>query len=279
MAPARSLPLLALVLLLLCAAPPGCSFPLPSDDEGPRPQQQPQGEGPGRRPQRLALSPKQELAVGRRAYQQVLGELRGRLLPQDSPEVERARRVVEKLATAARIEPLQREINLNVRGYRFEWEVNVARDRQVNAFCLPAGKMVVFTGILALTQRDDAMLAAVLSHEMAHALAHHASERVAREQAGGESPLRSLYYDRAQEAEADHIGVFLMAFAGYDPRKAVTLWERMSQAAGVGKRQVPEILSSHPAHEHRIQALRKQSLDAMRARKAYDEGRVAPPRR
>src|SRR5205807_708379 len=111
--------------------------------------------GPGRRAQRLALTPEQELELGRRAYLQVLSELRGRILAADHPQTRRVRYVTGKLIRAVGIEPLQREINLRLRGYRFEWEANVARDDQVNAFCLPGGKIIVFTGILDVAQDDD----------------------------------------------------------------------------------------------------------------------------
>jgi metalloendopeptidase OMA1, mitochondrial len=242
----------------------GCDAPTASDG---RP-----GEGPGHRQQELGLSPREELEVGRRAYREVLAEYRGRTLPDSAPEVQRVERIVRGLAKAAEIEPLQREINLRVRGYTFEWEVRVVRDRQINAFCLPAGKMVVFTGIIPVAQ-NEAQLAAVLSHEMAHALAHHGSERVAREQSGG-GILRSLQYDRSQESEADKIGVFLMPFAGYDPEEAVTFWRRMARITGEGG-QVPEILSDHPSHATRIKNLAAWAPKARAAKKAYDEGRIA----
>jgi predicted Zn-dependent protease len=183
-----------------------------------------------------------------------------------------------RLAKAAEIEPLQREIRLRVRGYRFEWEANVVRDKQVNAFCLPAGKIFVFTGILRVTGADDASIATVLSHEMAHALAHHASEGVARQQRAGESVLRGLAYGRMQESEADHIGIFLMTFAGYDPAKAVVFWQRMRQARGA-KGGPPEFLSGHPSHETRIRDLQQWAPKARSAKKAFDEGRIASPGR
>jgi predicted Zn-dependent protease len=234
------------------------------------------GQGPGGREQPLALSPKQELAVGRRAYRQVMEEYGDRVLPADRPEVQRVRRVTERLARASEIEPLQREILLQMRGYRFEWEANVIRDSQINAFCLPAGKVFVFTGILPVVGRDDDYLATVLSHEIAHALAHHASERVARQQSGT-GVFRSLQYDRMQESEADHIGVFLMPFAGYDPNKAVGFWRRMDQATGAGGR-LPEFLSDHPNPAHRIRDLQGWAPKAIAAKRAYDEGRIAPSR-
>lgn len=231
------------------------------------------GDGPGGREQALALTPQQELAVGRRTSQEVRAEYRDRLLPDDDPDVRRARRVTEKLVRAAGIEPLQREINLKVRGYRFEWEVDVIRERQANAFCLPAGKIFVFTGILRVAA-DDGELAAVLAHEMAHALAHHGSERVARQQGGG-NILGSLRYDRQQESEADHIGIFLLPFAGYDPDEAAEFWQRMMARGGAG---LPEFLSSHPNPETRVRDIRRWAPKARAAKQAFDEGRITPPR-
>src|SRR5439155_20104170 len=134
-------------------------------------------------------------------------------------------------------------------------EFNVLENDQVNAFCLPGAKVAVFTGLLRVAEKDD-WLATVMSHEIAHALAHHASERIARQQKmeraaeaaagvlGGMDPgerkeligllaagaqFGSLPFDREQESEADHIGLFLMTFAGFDPKQAVVFWERMQE--------------------------------------------------
>ena len=275
---------------LLLALSVGCSMPAPPRERegrgGPREggtqerdgrqgREREIGEGPGGRRQSLALNPKQELETGKRAYAEVMQEYGKRALPKNSPEVQRVMGIIERLAKAAAIEPLQREINLRIRGYRFEWEVSVVRDDQVNAFCLPAGKMVVFTGILKLAGKDDDFVATVLSHEMAHALAHHASERVARAQTH-QNILRSLSYDRQQEAEADHIGVFLMAFAGYDPRKAVAFWERMAQVHG-GKAGKPEFLSDHPSDANRVRALKDWAPMAIKAKAAYRPKRETSP--
>jgi predicted Zn-dependent protease len=264
-----------------------------------------EGAGPGHRPQKLALTPRQELDLGRQAYREILSQPDeyGRVLPSDSPVVQRVRGIVRRLVRAVHIEPLQREINLLLQGYRFEWEVNVLRNKQVNAFCLPAGKMIVFTGILPVAQDDD-QLATVLSHEMSHALAHHASERVARQQQfqmvaralNGGLPvmeerqrrdffgvlaagagLRSKAYDRQQESEADHIGLFLMTFAGYDPEEAVRFWQRMEQLVG-GRDQLPEILSDHPSNARRIHDLQGWVRSAKAAKRAYEEGHIAPAR-
>jgi predicted Zn-dependent protease len=229
-----------------------------------------QGEGPGRRHQPLALDARQELRLGRQAYQEIL---RQSDVLEGGPEVERVRRVGGRIVKASEIEPLQREINLRVRGYRFEWEYAVLRSRHVNAFCLPAGKIGVFTGLLQVTQSDD-QLATVMAHEIAHALAHHASERVARERMEAAGLLK-LQYNRAQESEADHIGVFLMTFAGYDPRQAVVFWQRMQSRSEGGR--MPEILSDHPSDERRIADIREWVPKALAAKQAFDEGRIAPP--
>jgi predicted Zn-dependent protease len=237
---------------------------------------QPQGQGPGHRAQELALSPEQELELGRKAYREVLSQ--GHPLPKDSKEEQRVRRVGLRIAETVKIEPLMREINLHVKEYRFEWEFNVLEEKQVNAFCLPGGKVVVFTGLLHVVENDD-QLATVLGHETAHALAHHSSERLARQdrEGGGVlAALRDKSYDREQEAEADHIGVFLMTFAGYDPNQAVVFWKRMQHLSAQQGR-TPEILSDHPSDEHRIKKLEEWVPRALAGKKAYDEGRIAPP--
>jgi predicted Zn-dependent protease len=259
------------------------------------------GTGPGRRPQNLALTPNQELALGRQAFAQFKQEfrtVRGGPLPE---QVERVGRNIEK---ASQNEPLQREINLQLKGYRFEWEFVVFENDQINAFCLPGGKVGVFTGLLRKLKPNDDQLAAVLSHEIAHALAHHASERLARENLVAEatddvlpavhgtaklSPqvmsllapalslrsLGALASDRRQESEADHIGVFLMAFAGYHPEQAVVFWERMREAGERGE--PPEILSDHPSNARRIAQLRAWVPNAVAAKDAFDRGQITPP--
>ncbi|MBI2206171.1 MAG: M48 family metallopeptidase [Candidatus Rokubacteria bacterium] len=165
----------------------------------------------------------------------------------------------------------------------YQWEFKVIDDKQVNAFCLPGGKIGVYTGLLPVT-RDDAGLSAVLGHEVAHAVARHSGERVSQsliaqglltaatiavagtEQrtsqaaqlgflalAGG-AQLGMLYYGRNQESEADYIGLRYMAQAGYHPSAARDLWVRMGQASG-GRQRTPEFLSTHPSPETRIQQI------------------------
>jgi predicted Zn-dependent protease len=247
---------------------------------GQQPGGQGQGEGPGHRPQRLALSPQQELELGRRAFREVLSdpEKYGRVVPADSEVSRRIRGIAERLIRATEIEPLMREMNLSAGGhrYRYEWEVAVLDRNEANAFCLPAGKICVFTGILRITRNDD-QIATVLGHEMAHALAHHVSERLARREEGQGvfGALQAKAFDRAQESEADHIGLFLMTFAGYDPEEALRFWERMRQMTQDQQRP-PELLSDHPSDAHRIADIKKWVPYAQAAKKAYDEGNIAP---
>jgi predicted Zn-dependent protease len=260
------------------------------------------GAGPGHRAQTLGLTPDQEVRLGEKAYEEVLSKSK---VVRRGPEVEQVQRVGRRIAKAAEIPLLQKEINLNLRSYRFDWEFNVLRDDHVNAFCLPGGKVAVFTGLLELTGNDDDQLATVISHEVAHALAHHANERITREQkrehalralngalgrmdpherevligllAGG-TQLRSLAYDRQQESEADHIGLFLMTFAGYNPDAALRFWMRMSEvSARRGK--PPAILSTHPSDAQRIEQMRRWVPQAKAAKKAFDEHHVIGERR
>ena len=263
------------------------------------------GEGPGHRAQRLALSPQDEYKLGVQAYDEVLRDARQKnALVTSGPAVQRVTNVGRRIAAVATGDSkmsqlLRREINLHIEGYRFDWQFSVINSKQVNAFCLPGGKVVVFTGLLELIDREgggrDDWLATVLGHEIAHALAHHASERLARESltervgevvANGIGAINpeerdrimkvlavggkfgSLPFDRRQESEADHIGVFLMAFAGYDPQQAVAFWEAMAAQGS----HVPEILSDHPSDGRRIAQLRQWSEQARAAKQAFDSG-------
>ena len=163
----------------------------------------------------------------------------------------------------------------------YRWEFKVIEDKQANAFRLPGGKVAVYTGILPIT-RDDPGLAAVLGHEVAHAIARHGGERMSQAlvvQTGlaatqvamanrdprtvqqvtallgaGATVGLLLPWGRAQESEADHLGLIYMAKAGYDPHAARDLWLRMAEASR-GRQQPPEFLSTHPSHETRIRQI------------------------
>lgn len=158
----------------------------------------------------------------------------------------------------------------------YTWEFNLVKENSVNAFAMPGGKVVIYTGLLPVTQTEDA-LAVVIGHEIAHVLAHHSSERMSQQvalQYGGaiaggllgDSQIMQqlgstvfglgaqygvmMPYARTQEYEADEIGLILMALAGYDPRVAVSFWTRMAQNSDGA--QVPEFLSTHPTDSKRI---------------------------
>jgi len=164
------------------------------------------------------------------------------------------------------------------------WEFNVVDSKQVNAFCMPGGKIVVYTGLLTLVgngAHSDDELAAVMGHELSHALAKHANERISNQlllRAGGQilgatvgarSQLLGglinqayglgaqvgvmLPFGRKQEYEADKMGLVLMAMAGYDPRYAVNFWQKMAQSKGGA--QQSELLSTHPSDANRIRAI------------------------
>lgn len=169
----------------------------------------------------------------------------------------------------------------------FKWEFNLVESEEVNAWCMPGGKVVFYTGILPLTQ-NDAGVAVVMGHEIAHAVARHGNERMSQQlliQMGGvalseavkQKPQETqtlflaaygagsqlgviLPYSRKHEYEADRMGMMFMAMAGYNPQEAPTFWARMSQ---LGSSNTPEFLSTHPVSEKRIEALNGLIPEAM----------------
>lgn len=171
----------------------------------------------------------------------------------------------------------------------YKWEFNLVEDKQVNAWCMPGGKVVVYTGILPVAL-DDAGLAVVMGHEIAHAIAEHGNERMSQgllAQLGGtalstalstkpaatQQLWMSVYgagaqygailpYGRMQESEADHLGLVFMAMAGYDPNVAVSFWERM--AAQKGGAAPPEFLSTHPSDATRISNIKRLIPEVVR---------------
>lgn len=179
----------------------------------------------------------------------------------------------------------QNNMSSSLNGYN--WEFNLVEDPQVNAWCMPGGKVVVYTGILPIT-KDETGLAVVLGHEIAHAIAQHGDERMSQgliTQLGGMALQEAistkpavtqqifmtafglgtqvgvlLPYSRLQESEADHLGLIFMAMAGYDPNLAVPFWQRMS-SMNTGQKP-PEFLSDHPADATRIQDIQKELPEA-----------------
>jgi Zn-dependent protease with chaperone function len=169
----------------------------------------------------------------------------------------------------------------------YQWEFHLVDSKEVNAWCMPGGKVVVYSGILPVA-KDEAGLAVVLGHEIAHAVADHGNERMSQgllAQAGGMAldaalqkkpdETRKLWnsvfgvgaqygallpFSRIQESEADHLGLIFMAMAGYDPHEATSFWERMSHAGGKAP---PEFMSSHPSDETRIRKIAQEIPEAM----------------
>jgi predicted Zn-dependent protease len=218
-------------------------------------------------------------------YQQFISQSKVDTDPKVNDQVKRvATRIVQA------VEQYEKEHNEKNRFAGYQWEFNVVQDPQINAFAMPGGKVVVYTGILPVAQ-NDAGLAAVLGHEIAHVFAEHGSERMSQAllvQMGGmgldvalqkqPEQTRSLFnaayglgsqvgvllpFSRVQESEADHLGLIFMAMAGYDPHEAVAFWQRMA-AAGTGQAKPPEFLSTHPADATRIKNLENLVSEAMK---------------
>lgn len=226
------------------------------------------------RSQLVLLPEGAELAMGLQSYQEILRKSKVSADPALNAQVTRVgRRIAEATGRSD-----------------YQWEFKVLEDRQANAFCLPGGKVAVYTGLLPIT-RDDDGLAAVLGHEVAHAVARHGGERVSQAllvQTGlaatqaalarndprtvqqvtallgaGATVGLLLPWSRAQESEADRLGLVYMAKAGYHPRAARDLWVRMAQASR-GAVRPPEILSTHPAPETRIRQIEAWIPEALR---------------
>jgi metalloendopeptidase OMA1, mitochondrial len=225
------------------------------------------------RTEHVGLTDAQQVQLGDQQYAKTLRQYRARIVSSgsDYAEVQRVAKRIE--VVAARDRP------------KFVWRVTLLRKNEANAYCLPGGKIVVYTGILPVT-RNDAGLATVLGHEVAHATAEHSAERIEREHltkvaaaiiAGGVAFTPAQYlrviallggadtlsFSRKQESEADHIGLVYMARAGYDPRQAVAFWKRMKRASkGQGP---PEWLSDHPSDAHRVERVEEWLPEAERA--------------
>ena len=235
------------------------------------------------RPQLLLISESQELQLGAQAYAQVLRDPKVKI-SQDPREVEPVNRVAKRVIEAAK------QSKYAEMAKQFNWQVIVIKDdKTMNAFALPGGKIAVYTGIFPIA-KNEAGLAAILGHEVTHALARHGAERMSQgllTQLGleaanialasqGASPIVMqtamtalglganvgvlLPFSRAHESEADYIGLLLAAQAGYDPREAVRVWERMEQ---VSKGQPAEFLSTHPSHGTRIKQLEGWMKEAL----------------
>ncbi|MAF65505.1 MAG: hypothetical protein CMJ84_07590 [Planctomycetes bacterium] len=225
----------------------------------------------------------QDVSLGRRAYEELLSDS---ATLSAGPEVDTVRRVTERLVASA--------LELDAaHARRFDWEVTVLDAPDVvNAFCLPGGKMAVYSGMLPVSQ-TDAGLAVVMAHEISHALLRHGTQRASREAAAAGliailtddqkkaeragiagSLLLMMPWGRSEESEADLSGLRIMANAGYDPREAVRFWQRMAATGGgAGGGPIGEFLSTHPSERTRIADIRRTLPEVL---PLYEAARARP---
>lgn len=236
---------------------------------------------------RLLVDDAQILGLSSQQYQEYM---QGAKLSTNQANTALVKRVGQRLATAV-------ESFLMNNGYadqvqNFQWEFNLVANDQINAFCMPGGKIVVYEGILPVTQ-DEASLAIVLGHEIAHAVAKHSAEQLSKQmrqqyaaQIGGSVLTQvaqakgmgntaalidmaaqmgfnfaNLKFSRDNETEADRLGLIFAAMAGYDPQLAIPFWQRMAQQGGSSK---SELFSDHPSDEKRIAELQKRMPEALK---------------
>ena len=239
-----------------------------------------------------SISPDDEKQLGLQAWNELLTTEQP--VPPNDPNAVAIREIMQRLVAKvpAVSDALAAEHNLQAQHIEktFDWEVNVLNSEQVNAFCLPGGKMAVYTGLIPVAQNNDAM-AIVMGHEITHALLRHGAQRMTEQKlaqigqmAGMASGMdatqmqavmavygygRALPYARKQETQADEMGLMLAAAACFDPQQAIPLWERMSESSGGGA--PPEFASTHPNPGTRIQNLQALMPKAMQYRAKFCE--------
>ena len=204
----------------------------------------------------------------RQQYTQVLADARakGALAPDGHPQLQRLHTIAQKL--------IPHTASWNPRSRDWKWQVNLIGSKQINAWCMPGGKIAFYTGILDQLKLNDDEVAMIMGHEMAHALREHARERLAKSQATSiglsiasqllglgslgdvaanlGTQLLTLKYSRDDETESDLVGLEIAARGGYRPEASVSLWQKMQAASGNGS---PSFLSTHPSGTNRIQEL------------------------
>ena len=223
------------------------------------------------------------LATSLQEYDKFLKEHK---LSTNQEQTQMVKRVGTRIQKAVEQYFQQQGLSHQLDGYA--WEFNLVESEEANAWCMPGGKVVVYTGILPIT-RDENGLATVMGHEIAHAVARHGNERMSEAlltEMGGmalavaldQHPSQTnqlwmavygmgaqvgilLPYSRLHESEADHLGLIFMAMAGYDPNKAVEFWQRMAQMKS--GQSPPEFLSTHPSDETRIKKIKQLLPEAM----------------
>jgi predicted Zn-dependent protease len=227
----------------------------------------------------------QQAAIG---YAQLLSDPSTKVVSTNSSETQRVKRVGASIAAA--VTKYMNDNGYGAQIQNYKWEFNLIESPEINAWCMPGGKVAVYTGILKIT-KDDAGLATVMGHEIAHAIAQHSVERASdmlKAQLGGtvvgvatsgksegtQNAINQLYglgaqgayilpNSRNQELEADRLGLSFMAMAGYNPQTAVAFWQRMASASD-GSSKPPVFLSTHPTDETRIQRIQAALPEAMK---------------
>jgi Zn-dependent protease with chaperone function len=241
------------------------------------------------RKQMMAVSTEEVNEGSAKAYAQMMAEAQKKgVLDKDPATLKRVRDITTRLIPHTTV--------FRPDAAKWPWEVHVISVEEVNAWCMPAGKMAMYTGLIQKLNATDDEIAAVMGHEIAHALREHARERMSRQMgtqlgvgllgaifgvgelgqniAGNVANVAiNLPNSRLHETEADRIGVELAARAGFDPRAAVGLWEKMAKLSGGG--QPPRWLSTHPSHEDRINDLRQYSAKVMPLYQAAKGGAAA----
>ena len=236
------------------------------------------------RKQNILVSDEQVLSLSNQEYTNYMKSAK---LSTNSANTAMVKRVGQRLATA--VETYLNEHGMAADAKEYSWEFNLVQDKSVNAFCMPGGKIVVYEGLLPVTQ-DEASLAIVLGHEIAHAVAKHSAEQMSKQiknqygtqilggvlQAAGVSStttqlaqilaqkglqFRSLKYSRDHETEADRMGLIFAAMAGYDPNVAVAFWQRMSQGSSSNQN---DMFSDHPSDAKRIAAIKAEMPEALK---------------
>ena len=235
------------------------------------------------RKQNLLVSDAEILSLSQQEYTKYMNSAKRSSNTQNTAMV---KRVGQRLANA--VETYLRQNNMADELNNFQWEFNLVQDNNVNAFCMPGGKIVVYEGLLPVT-KDEASLAIVLGHEIAHAVAKHSAEQMSKQikqqygtQIGGAVlgalgmgentasilstvvqqgfQFRNLKYSRDHESEADYMGLIFAAMAGYDPQVAVTFWQRMAAQSGGNSN---DLFSDHPSDAKRIQQIQNWMPEAL----------------
>ncbi|MDD9858985.1 MAG: M48 family metallopeptidase [Nitrospira sp.] len=237
------------------------------------------------RMQLLLISEEEEINMGRRAWAESLS--RNITVSHDPAQVDPVRRIAKRIIEAAK------QSKYAERAKAFEWDVNVIEADDIpNAWVLPGGKIAIYTGIFPIAKKESG-LAAIIGHEVVHALARHGAERISQRTVSsvgvslasaflGMNPAAGqlanlalaggvlLPFSRSHESEADYIGLLLAARAGYDPEEAIRVWRRMSHGS---KGSRPEFLSTHPSHDTRIENLTEWMPEALAI---YKQSQKAP---